>query len=78
MESSKNRTAALLLAIFLGCFGIHRFYLGKIGTGTVMLLTSFTVVGLWITWIWTLVDIIVIATGGFKDKQGLTVKDWNK
>ena len=31
--SKKSKTAALLLCIFLGDLGVHRFYVGKIGTG---------------------------------------------
>ena len=62
--SDKNKIAALLLCIFLGGLGIHRFYVGKIGTGIVWLLTG-GVLG--IGW---LVDIIMIAIGKFKDKQG--------
>ena len=39
MESSKSRMVALLLCFFLGTLGAHRFYVGKIGTGVVWLLT---------------------------------------
>jgi TM2 domain-containing membrane protein YozV len=35
----KSKTVAYLLLIFLGWLGIHRFYLGKIGTGILYLLT---------------------------------------
>ncbi len=50
--STKSRLAATLLAWFLGVFGAHRFYVGKIGTGVVMLLlTVVGIVGLVTTWI---------------------------
>lgn len=60
----KSKLATLLLCIFLGEFGVHRFYTGKIGTGILWLLTG-GVLG--IGWI---VDIIMIATDNFKDAQG--------
>jgi TM2 domain-containing membrane protein YozV len=63
-KSDKNKLTTLLLCIFLGGLGIHRFYVGKIGTGIVWLLTG-GVFG--IGWI---VDIVLIAVDKFKDKQG--------
>ncbi|MBU3091134.1 TM2 domain-containing protein [Clostridium sp. CM028] len=63
--SEKNWLVALLLCIFVGAFGIHRFYVGKIGTGILMILT-FGGFGIWV-----LVDIILIATNSFKDINGL-------
>jgi len=68
--SDKSRLAALLLCFFVGVLGIHRFYVGKIGTG---LLELFTIGGLGI---WALVDFILIAMGEFKDKQGRKVVLW--
>ncbi len=54
----------LLLSIFLGTFGVDRFYLGKIGTGILKLITAGGF-GLW--WI---IDIILIAAGVMTDKWG--------
>ena len=67
-KSEKGFVATLLLCILLGGLGIHRFYVGKIGTGILMLLT---LGGLGI---WVLVDLIMIAVGSFKDKKGLQIK----
>lgn len=64
----KNRIVALLLAVFLGYIGIHRFYVGKIGTGIIWL---FTLVFFGIGWI---VDVIIILIGGFRDKAGMPLK----
>lgn len=51
-----NRIAAALLAFFLGPLGVHRFYLGRTGSGVLMLVLSITVIGLLITGPWALVD----------------------
>lgn len=69
--SEKGFVPTLLLCFFLGPFGVHRFYVGKIGTGILQL---FTLGGLGI---WVLVDFIIIATGSFRDKQGLVIKASN-
>ncbi len=68
--SGKNRTLALILCIFVGYFGIHYFYVGKIGIGILYMLTG----GLFgIGW---LVDIIRIIAGSFRDVDGFPVKEW--
>jgi len=69
-ESKKSRLAALLLCFFLGGLGIHRFYVGKIGTGIIWLLT------LGLLGIGALIDLIIIAVGTFKDKEGKNVIEW--
>ena len=68
-KSDKVFVPTLLLCFFLGGFGIHRFYVGKIGTGILCLLT-FGGLG-----IWTLIDFVRIAVGSFKDSQGLVIKN---
>mgnify|MGYP001318090480 FL=1 len=67
-NSEKSFVATLVLCLLLGGLGVHRFYVGKIGTGIVMLLT---LGGLGI---WTLIDIIMIAVQKFKDSKGLLIK----
>lgn len=68
--SSKSRAAAAILAWFLGFLGIHRFYLGKVGTGILMIVT---LGGLGVWW---LIDLIWILVGTFKDKDGNVVANW--
>ena len=52
--------AAYLLCLFLGAFGIHRFFLGEKGTGLVMLILGITFVGLLITGPWAFIDLFLI------------------
>ena len=68
-KSEKGFVPTLLLCVLLGGFGVHRFYVGKVGTGILML---FTFGGLGV---WALIDFIIIATGSFKDKNGFLIKN---
>ncbi len=68
--SEKRILPAFLLCFFLGCFGVHRFYVGKIGTGILQLIT---LGGLGI---WALIDFIFIIIGAFTDKQGNKITQW--
>lgn len=68
--SEKSRLAAALLCWFIGVFGVHRFYVGKVGTGILMLIT-FGGLG-----IWALIDLIIILVGSFRDKQGKVLANW--
>ena len=70
-KSDKKRLVALLLCLFLGLLGIHRFYVGKAGTAVLQIFT-FGGIG-----IWCLVDAIMILTGSFRDKKGARLEDWN-
>jgi TM2 domain-containing membrane protein YozV len=63
-ENGKDWLTALLLCIFLGGLGIHRFYTKSTAIGVVQLLT------LGGCGIWTLVDFIMILTGSYKDGDG--------
>ena len=68
-QSDRNYLAMILLCFFLGSLGVHRFYAGKIGTGILMIVT---LGGLGI---WTLIDLIMIIVGNFKDADGYYIKN---
>ena len=66
--SPKSKAVVLPLCIFLGVLGVHRYYVGKIGTGVIWTLTAgFFGIG------W-LVDIFTVALGGFYDVNGYVVR----
>jgi TM2 domain-containing membrane protein YozV len=69
MPEQKKQMVALLLSIFLGGLGVDRFYVGKVGTGLLKLFISILTLGLF-SWVWWLIDIILIASGSMKDKWG--------
>jgi hypothetical protein len=70
--SAYSGLVALLLCFFLGYLGIHRFYVGKIGTGILWLVTG----GIFgVGW---LIDLVVIACGRFHDYMGYRVVVWEE
>ncbi|AQX30467.1 TM2 domain-containing protein [Bartonella schoenbuchensis] len=73
----KQQHSKLILALIcwiVGILGIHRFVVGKTGTGVFMLVLSLSVFGLAISVVWALIDFIVILTGGFTDKDGNKIR----
>jgi TM2 domain-containing membrane protein YozV len=71
VSSDKKILPAFLLCFFLGMFGAHRFFVGKIGTGVLQLLT------LGGFGIWALIDFIMIIVWAFTDKDGNKLTEWN-
>jgi TM2 domain/zinc-ribbon domain len=69
--SPRSRLVALVLCVLLGFLGVHRFYVDRIGSGVVWLLTG-GVFG--IGW---LIDIVRIAAGDFRDREGLPLLEWD-
>lgn len=68
--SPKLRLATALFCGFFGFLGVHRFYVGKVGTGVLMILTMGGM------GIWTVIDFIFIVLGQFRDKEGRVVRRW--
>jgi hypothetical protein len=69
-SSDKSRGIATALAAVFGYFGVHRFYVGKIGTGILMAITGGGF-GLWYAY-----DVIIVATGNFRDADGFRLISW--
>jgi len=68
--SERSRGVALALGFFGGFFGLHRFYVGKKGTGVAMIVT-FGGLGIW--WLY---DMVLLATGEFRDIDDLPLRNW--
>lgn len=66
----KNWVATLLFCWFLGLFGAHRFYTGKIASAIVMAIMTLTGIFSIVTLIWALIDGFMIAFGIFKHNDG--------
>ncbi len=68
----KSFVVTWLLSLLLGTFGIDRFYLGKIGTGILKLIT------LGGFGLWTLIDLIITLVGAQRDKLGRSLEGYDQ
>jgi len=59
-DSKHSKVVLAIVCWFFGVFGVHRFMVGKIGTGILMLLLTITVIGSIISLIWSFIDFIMI------------------
>ncbi|EJF81859.1 TM2 domain-containing protein [Bartonella doshiae] len=69
-DSGHKKVMIAFICWFAGIFGVHRFMVGKVWTGALMLILSISLFGLFITGIWSIIDFILILTGNFTDKDG--------
>ena len=69
-DTDKRILPAFLLCFIFGCFGAHRFYVGKTGTAILM---SCTLGGLGI---WMMIELILIIVGAFTDENGVKITQW--
>ena len=67
--SDKDLLVTVILCLFFGYLGAHRFYVGKIGTAILMLLTCGGL-GIWI-----LIDFLTIISERFTDDNGKVLKN---
>lgn len=81
--SGKNRIVAAVLAFFLGCLGIHKFYLGMNKVGIIYLLVSiigsFFIIGPLIIGILSLIDMIkylMCSDEEFERVYAIEKKEW--
>ncbi len=70
IESEKRIVPTLALCVFFGFLGVHRFYVGKVATGMLQLLT---LGGLGI---WVMVDMVLLIVGAFRDGEGDRLTEW--
>jgi len=71
-DTQRHFLAVFFLSFMVGTFGIDRFYLGKIGTGIVKLLT---LGGLGL---WTLIDLVLIMSGSMRDAKGQPMREFER
>ncbi len=69
--STRKILPALLLCLIFGVFGTHRFYVGKVGTGMLQMLT---LGGLGV---WVLYDTVMIIMRRFSDNTGAKLIVWS-
>ena len=66
---SNDWLTTVLLCVFLGCFGVHRFYTKDTGIGAVQLILGLISCCI-ISEIWALIDLILLLTGNYKTGDG--------
>lgn len=72
--SGKDWLVCLILLVFAGMLGIHKFYVGRNSGGVVMLVLSISVIGIIASFVLWIIDLIQLVSGNFKDAEGKYLK----
>lgn len=72
IDRRRHFLAVFFLSFLWGTFGVDRFYLGKVATGILKLL-SFGGLGLWV-----IIDMVLIMSGAMTDKQGQPMREFER
>ena len=74
MASGKDWMVCLILLVFAGMLGIHKFYVGRTSEGVVMLVLTLTFIGAIASFVLWIIDLIQLVRGDFKDSEGKYLK----
>lgn len=74
LVSKKSWWVCLLLLIFLGLIGAHKFYVGRILSAIILLIFSVTIIGLIVSILIWFIDLIKLLSGNFIDSEGKYIK----
>ena len=72
--SQDNWLICLMLIIFLGLIGAHKFYAGRILSAIILLIFSITIIGLIVSILIWIIDLIKLLSGNFRDAKGRYIK----
>ncbi len=76
-KEPKSYVVALALGLILGCFGVHRFYVGKWKTGLAMLICTLTGCLSIVSVVWYFIDMFALCTNKFTDVDGDELDPYN-